>query len=119
MPQARIPDRFTGWLSTAAREVLHAAPSAFEACVPATHNSEDRDGEAPQTEDIGNAFDKMEDEATANARRFVAIALDGGFSEAHRQAARTGPAVAIEHGFQNDVKRVAEALVVFLPPEHR
>lgn len=59
------------------------------------------------------------DEETATALRFVTVALDGGFGDAHQQAAVTAVAVATEHGFGDDPKRVAEALVVFLHPDHR
>lgn len=59
------------------------------------------------------------DEQTATAHWFVAAALDGRLGDAHQQAAQTAVTVATEHGFVDDPTRVAEALVVFLHPDHR
>lgn len=58
-------------------------------------------------------------EQTATAHWFVTAALDGRLGDAHRQAAQTAVTVATEHGFVDDPTRVAEALVVFLHPDHR
>lgn len=58
-------------------------------------------------------------EQTATARWFVSAALDGRLGDHHQQAAQTAVTVATEHGFVDDPTRVAEALVVFLHPDHR
>lgn len=66
----------------------------------------------------GSAADVV-DEQTATAHWFVTAALDGRLGDAHQQAAQTAVTVATEHGFVDDPTRVAEALVVFLHPDHR
>lgn len=83
----------------------------------ADDGDETTDGE--ETDDtVAHAADGV-DEETATARWFVTAALDGDLGDAHQQAARTAVAVATEHGFVDDPTRVAEALVVFLHPDHR
>ncbi|MHA6783195.1 hypothetical protein ACVGOW_19675 [Pseudonocardia saturnea] len=67
---------------------------------------------------VAHAADRV-DEETTTAHWFVTAALDGGLGDAHQQAARTAVSVATEHGFVDDPTRVAEALVVFLHPDHR
>jgi hypothetical protein len=57
--------------------------------------------------------------ANAAAQRFVDIALGGGFGEHYRRAAELGVTLAIEHGFDDDPQRVAEAVVIFIDPRHR
>jgi hypothetical protein len=79
----------------------------------------------PDGEVSGNGFGEpgsaadVVDEQTATAHWFVTAALDGRLGDAHQQAAQTAVTVAPEHGFVDDPTRVAEALVVFLHPDHR
>ncbi|MCX6462148.1 MAG: hypothetical protein NTW05_00945 [Pseudonocardiales bacterium] len=58
-------------------------------------------------------------EQTATAHWFGTAALDGRLGDAHQQAAQTAVTVETDHGFVDDPTRVAEALVVFLHPDHR
>lgn len=82
-----------------------------------THDA-DNERRASFDEDTGDER-VAEDEETAAARRFATAALDGRCGEAYQQAAQTAVAIATEHDFADDPKRVADAVVVFLHPDHR
>jgi len=74
---------------------------------------------APDDHSADDVPDAVEGSDTDTAQRFVVVARYGGFGGHYRAAAQTAVDVAIQHGFDEDPLRVAEAVIVLLHPSHR